>query len=134
MNETVIQEIANQLGIATDKAADFIQTYLPQYATLNVIQNVIGLSVLAIVIIVFSIFLYCAYRHYAARYVKRYGEKCYFFKYVDESLGAFIALIVLYTMIAFFGFCIAFVIPDTIGWIMYPEAQLISDCMYAIKQ
>ena len=29
MNETVIQEIANQLGMAVDQAGAFIQTYLP---------------------------------------------------------------------------------------------------------
>lgn len=34
MDSTVIQEIANQLGIAVDDAGAFIQQYLPQYASL----------------------------------------------------------------------------------------------------
>lgn len=38
MDSTVIQEIANQLGMAVDQAGQFITEHLPEFAGLKVVQ------------------------------------------------------------------------------------------------
>lgn len=40
MDDSVIQEIANQLGMAVDQAGQFIQEQLPNFAALQAVKSV----------------------------------------------------------------------------------------------
>lgn len=135
MNETVIQEIANQLGMAVDQAGAFIQTYLPQYAMLKAVNIGVPVLVFGIVLVVIAVIVYRCFKSYRADYAERgHTGRCTFGDYVDNSELMFI-LLALYTgCLVVYIFSLATIIPEMIGWVVFPEAQLISDCMNAIKQ
>ena len=130
MDDTVIKEIADQLGIATDQAAQFITTYLPQYASLKTMlcisYCVIAAVVFAIVLIAFCIVLHI--------YTKRDADPdimCYENEGLEEaSVALGIAAVSLF--VVFVVIC-AINIPNAIGWSQFPEAQLISEAINAIK-
>ena len=129
MNETVIQEIADQLGMAVDQAGVFIQTYLPQYAMIKAINIFIPMLIFTIILIIVYVIMYRSYRSYANNQIER-GRTTTFKKYLDDNhYQAFLAVIG-YTVLCIT--CFVLFIPEVIGWVAFPEAQLIKDCMTAI--
>lgn len=57
MNDRVIEEIANQLGMAVESTSQFLNDILPEYAAMKAIANggcaLLGLSIIVICVICF---------------------------------------------------------------------------------
>ena len=135
MNETVIQEIANQLGMAVDQAGVFIQTYLPQYAMLKTVHIGVPMLVFGIVLVVATVVVYRCFKSYKAYCAERSNvERCTFIDYVDNNEFMFIPLSVYAGFLIVYICALATFVPEMIGWMVFPEAQLINDCMDVIKQ
>lgn len=134
MNETVIQEIANQLGMAVDQAGAFIQTYLPQYAMLKAVNIGVPMIVFGIILIVVAVLLYRNFKSHKADCIEHgYVGRYTFSEYAFDSAFVYVTIIIyaicLFLYVAYF----VMFVPEMIGWAIFPEAQLISDCMNAIK-
>lgn len=110
MDSTVIQEIANQLGVAVDDVNIFIQQYLPQYANLQILYNVISAIMWAAFIIVVVIMSYKIFVH---QQHDMGGDFCT------------VTIIVSAIIIAFFIINLVCNVGNTIGWAAFPEASLI---------
>lgn len=124
MESTVIQEIANQLGMAVDEASKFIETYLPDFAMVQAI-NAAAPVAMTVTLLIFAIVLSIIY----------FRIGCYnvFFKkvVVDNEDAAFI-LIALGVIFIIFAICASVFIPQIIGWLNYPEAMLINMALNAV--
>ena len=117
MDSTVIQEIANQLEMAVDDAGVFIQQYLPQYANLQILYNILSaITWLAFIVITVVV----------ARRVFNY--QC------DNMNGDFCItnIVISKVIIVFIILNLVCNVANTIGWAMFPEASLIDmvfDCI-----
>lgn len=117
MDSTVIQEIASQLGIAVDDVNVLIQQYLPQYADLQILYNVISAIVWAAFIVVAVI---VARKIFVHQQHDHCGEFCT------------ATIVVSAIIIAFFIINLVCNVGNTIGWAVFPEASLIDmvfDCV-----
>lgn len=134
MDSTVIQEIANQLGMAVDQAGQFITEQLPAFAALKVVQCIVPLVIAWVVFLVLAIVAITAIAM-TSKSVKKAEEKHswrsdyedYFSFYVFVFAGV-LALVALFvaTIVS------ACAIPDIIGWSQYPEAMLIDMALKAV--
>ena len=135
MDQTVIQEIANQLGIAVDNVGVFINEQLPQYAAFKSMQLtalVIGVVVGFIAcVIVFTVMWFMGKRkvkleveddflHGREMKVSTLSEESYLFVIIWILFGL-AALVLLITAIIM---C-TILIPQIVGWVDYPQAMLI---------
>lgn len=116
MNSTVIQEIANQLGMAVDDAGTFIHQCLPQYASLQIFYNVMWMIAFVVLIVITVI---------VARKI--------FIHQQHDMDGEFCTTIIICsaTLVAVFMIPLVCSIGNAIGWIVFPEASLIDmvfDC------
>lgn len=120
MDATVIEEIANQLGMAVDQAGAFVTNILPQYAGLQMLQNIIGLSVATIVIIA-CIVVFVAYYKYVNKRAEndtRYEE---WERRSDINRCALVCgLIGIFAIAGIFIF-----LYHALGWHFFPEAMLL---------
>lgn len=115
MEATVIEEIAHQMGMAVDTAAQFVADILPQYAALMAWERGVVCAVLA-VLLVLCIIATVKYTKWAK---KEWNEYC-----TDEEfiilffVGAALTLAVLVIALA----CNI----STMGsWYFFPEAKLL---------
>lgn len=135
MDSTVIQDIANQLGIAVDQAGQFITEQLPAFAGLKVVQNAVPL------VISWAFFLVLAAVSITALVMTsksvrkaKENESIWESDYLDHAsfyvfgiVGAFaIFALIIATIVS------ACTIPDIIGWSQYPEAMLIDMALKAV--
>lgn len=128
MDSTVIQEIANQLGMAVDQAGQFIQEQLPQFAALKAMQNTIppvgSWSIFAaflIIGIVFALILKFA------NIKQDSGTE-------DICLIVIIASFILAGIMLLISLLITAVcVPKVIGWSEYPQAMLIDMALKAVQ-
>lgn len=125
MNETVIQEIANQLGIAVDQAGMFIQTYLPQYALLCAAKTFVTLGLMLICLIALIIVCKKLYS------LLRKDDYCEFNEEIIVLFICLTGLTVLLGLVFILGCFIA--LPEAISWLIFPEGQLIDMALNAIK-
>lgn len=117
MDSSVIQEIANQLGMAVDDAGAFIQQYLPQYASLQTLYNVMYI-ILWIMLI--AITVVAARKIFVHQQHDMDGEFCT------------MTIVVSTIFIVFFIYSLICAIGNAVGWAMFPEASLIDtvfDCV-----
>ena len=121
MDETVIQEIANQLGMGVDKAGDFIAANLPQYAALRLWSDVFILALLLLITVALGIAATLLYRHHAALEAK--GKWSDFDEYAIWVGGIGSCFLIVFIIAAIF------LVPGIIGWACFPEAQLIREAM-----
>ena len=143
MDSTIIQEIANQLGIAADQAGQFIVDYLPQYAAMKMVKPILFVVVMAISIIV----LFASCRFYGKKAQKELEEKIEEYKkaehhywemypdFEDSLYGkiAICAFLALLAEIVIFIVGLFIVSPTIIGWSNYPEAMLIDMAFKAVS-
>lgn len=148
MDSTVIQEIANQLGMAVDQAGKFVTEQLPAFAAIKVIQNVVPLVIVwalfAVFAVVALIALALCYKS-ASKEMKRaatdkendnfrsrydYDTDLWdsFMPFCVFSAAGIVALIVALIGI-FITACCA---PGIYGWSNYPEAMLIDMALKAV--
>lgn len=121
MDKTVIQEIANQLGIGVDRAGDFITTYLPQYAALMIWSDVFTLAVLLLMTVALGIASAKLYKHHKA--LRADDEWSNF-----DDYAAWTGVVGVLLAIAFL-IAVMLLVPSIIGWACFPEAQLIHQAM-----
>lgn len=124
MEETVIKEIANQLGMAVDQTGQFITAYLPQYAALKTWSDIFVLSMMLLVTVAFGVASAKLYKHYLA--LKEDGKWNDFDEYAQIAGIASGFCAVVFVIVSMF------LVPEIIGWACFPEAQLIREAMSAI--
>lgn len=140
--ETVIQEVANQLGIAVNQAGQFIAEYLPAYASLQIMKGSIVLATIwmgACVLLALAItFFAITFRQRKSDLMgvseKRYSLSSFTCDFDDYSLfWAFLFCLVVFIILLVFAAaetCI--MLPNIIGWQNYPEAMLIDMALKAV--
>lgn len=117
MDSTVIQEIANQLGMAADQAGQFITEQLPVFAEMKLWQLT---TTLLILLFVFAASVICALISYKTAHIpSESGFHCCSWTLAAFSLTALII-------------CTCISLPDIIGWSQYPEAMLIDMALKAV--
>lgn len=127
MDSTVIQEIANQLGMAVDQAGAFIQEQLPQFAALKAMQStipIIATWVIFGVLVIIGISAVIIYAVFNKRL--KYEVESALFEVILASLtlsGIMILIAIVTT---------AFCVPNIIGWSEYPQAMLIDMALKAV--
>lgn len=114
--DTVIHEIANQLGMAVDQAGQFIQEQLPNFAALKIIQLSTPLWILGILALVGLFFALLSFA---------------ITKDVDHSVFV-LSIIVFFGSLIVFVFWLLFALANIIGWSNYPEAMLIDMALKAV--
>lgn len=124
MEDTVIKEIANQLGMAVDQTGQFITTYLPQYAALRMWSDAFTLFILLLVTVILGVVAAKLYKHYKA--LEAEGKWNSFDEYAMVA-----GVVSLFFAVIFLGASVVLV-PNIIGWACFPEAQLIREAMSAI--
>lgn len=130
MDETVIKEIGNQLGMATDNAAQFIETYLPQYANLRVMLDIAYCIIAAVVFLILLIAFLLVFRVY-----KKRDDDPDISHWDNEGYGTATVVLLFLVVFAFVVLVVscAINIPNAIAWSQFPEAQLINEAIKAIK-
>lgn len=105
---TVVQEIANQLGIAVDQTGQFITTYLPQYAALQSMRSavIIGIVFLGFIIsfVAFIVFYKLSTKSYQDSDISDYFEAAFMVAGLI-ALSLFVVIII----------CLIIIGPDIIG-------------------
>lgn len=119
MDSTVIQEIANQLGMAVDDAGVFIRQCLPQYAELHVLYNVMYAIICVVLIAITAVM---ARKIFVRQQRDMDGEFC--------TAIIVISMIVIATCV----FCFVCSVGNAIGWAMFPEASLIDTVLDCVKE
>lgn len=111
MNEKVIEEIANQLGIAVDQASQFLGDMIPQYAGLQAL-NMAGGAFVALGFLVGGLIAVKIgipmYKNRKDRCDDRYWSPLGFGG--AAAISAFTCLVIILCNIA--------------GWVMFPEAKV----------
>lgn len=129
MDASVIEEIANQLGMAVDQAGMFITEHLPEFAALKVVQAttpvVIGWGIVAILAIITVVSFVIFYKAYTKQEYAMPGD---FVSAYIWSCSLAVLVIVVFIVILITGNCV----PDIIGWSNYPEAMLIDMALKAV--
>lgn len=121
MDATVVQEIADQLGIAVDQAGQFITEYLPMYAGMKATYGWVGIG--------FSIFLFilCLIGVIVSLKIS-FDEDKY---WQTRDIAQFTAIIFgVLGIVAFIFICC--LVPEAIGWTFYPEGKLIDTVLNSI--
>lgn len=116
MDSTVVQEIANQLGMAVDQAGKFIQEQLPNYAALKIIQlscPLYILGILAFISLIISIVSYLITRNID-------NDVCFI------SGAVFVVCFIIFVIVLLNS------LAQIIGWQEYPQAMLIDMALKAV--
>lgn len=135
--ETVVQEIANQLGMAVDQAGQFIMEQLPGYAALQAMKLLVPMLILLGLIIFLYVIGKVAERR--ADKLRKMNESEDKNDWTDPErietfewgsdiafLGAWIVIVILFIV------CVIN-LSHIIGWLNYPEAMLIDQAIQAIS-
>lgn len=137
MDSTVIQEIANQLGMAVDQAGQFVTEHLPAFAGLKVIQNVVPLVIVwalfFVLLIAALIALTIAVK--ARNKDNEDGDKMWSNRDLDDYASFWIyAFVGAFAVVALIIAAITTgcVVPDIIGWSNYPEAMLLDMALKSV--
>lgn len=142
--ETVIQEIANQLGMAVDQAGQFITEQLPNFAAIKVVQNVTTLVIVAVALIACAAAVILSYRFNTKSYMNHnyykkeeileethYWCSAYRWEFASFYVLVFFAILAIISFLCAIFVC-ADAIPNIIGWSNYPEAMLIDMALKAV--
>lgn len=113
--ETIVQKIANQLGMPVDQAGQFLAEQLPNYASMRMMQ------ISACLIIVAAIAVICLVGLIISLAVAKDSESTC----ATAFLCCFISVTVFLVLMSFF------LLPDLIGWMNNPEAMLIYKALQA---
>ena len=128
MEPKVIEEIAEQLGMAVGEAGKFIESILPQYAGLQVMENgsiaVFALAVFVVCVVVVS--------KSVAAIAELKNQKLDYYEYSDKSDPFWTAILVA-CPIGFFALAFAITVGgDALGWALFPDAKLLDMAVEAV--
>lgn len=127
MNEKVIEEIANQLGLAVDQASQLVAQVIPQYAAMKVMERSIEAAGFVLLVIVSAVVAIIAIRNY-----KRAPEMVSVFDRDEKEKWFYIALTSL--LVGAFATAITlFLVQQAAGWAMFPDAKVAEMVLDAIK-
>lgn len=116
MDATVIEEIANQLGMAVDTAAQFIADILPKYAGLMVWERTMPCVLLAVLFVICII----ACVKYAKWALKKWPEAT-----IDDQEAIVILSIGAAITLVFITLLLMHNITVMGSWHLFPEAMLL---------
>lgn len=139
MDPTVIEEIAEQLGMAADQAGQFVAENLPDFAALKAMQCagplvafLVLIAILMLVAITAGIVLAKARAKERLKYENGQTK-------LQNSWDDYISFWILAPALLFLGivFMISLVVvpsvvTDLVGWQQYPEAMLIDMALKAV--
>ena len=139
MDPTVIEEIAEQLGMAADQAGQFVAENLPDFAALKATQCAVPLvAFLSLVVILILVAIVSGVQLAKARAKKRLKYENGRIKDLDDW-DSYISFWILVGSLVILGITILFsflfvpsCITGLIGWQQYPEAMLIDVALKAI--
>lgn len=139
MDPTVIEEIAEQLGMAADQAGQFVAENLPDFAALKATQCAVPLvAFLSLVVILILVAIVSGVLLAKARAKKRLKYENGRIKNLDDwdsNISFWIlfgSLVILGITILFSFLFVPSCITGLIGWQQYPEAMLIDMALKAI--
>lgn len=145
MDSSVIQEIADQLGLAADAAGSFIQEHIPEFAAMKAMQTIIPLIVIwALLGIGIIVTLVAAIVFARQRKVDmdrkdqgkhpRYSRNCASMDCEDyPSFTVFVfAGIVSAALLVISVIATVNTMGDFIGWLQYPDAMAIQLALDAV--
>ncbi len=124
MDETVIEKISEQLGIAADKATQLLGQIIPQYAGMQAFNYFSSAFIPLISALLFFISAYLLYRN-SKTYVVTDDMEYYEKKEIEKNslymlIGVFccVAFGVLLLFMAVLNIC------DAVSWLCFPEAHI----------
>lgn len=120
MNEKVIEEIANQLGIAVDQASQVLVQIIPQYAGLQVLNYGIWTVATLILVVVAAVVVKIGFKKY---------EECDC-SYEEEMWLWIIGISLLVGAIATAAFL--YFAQQSAGWLLFPDAKIMEMVLSAI--
>ena len=129
MEPKVIEEIAEQLGMAVSEASKFVEGILPQYAGLQAMEN----GVLA----VFALVVFAACAAVALKSVKAIADlkkqKLGYYEYSDKADPLWTAFAIA-CPIGFAAMIFAVVSGiEAIDWALFPDAKLVEMAIEAVR-
>lgn len=127
MDSTIIQEIANQLGMAVDQAGQFITEQLPSFAAMKAIYPlswIIGSAIVAVISTV--VFIKCL------QAFKSEAKKSIFSEDIDVELTSIVGLVISAICMIVAVIVLAINVPNFIAWLAYPEAMLLDMALKAV--
>ena len=124
----VIEEIAEQLGMAVGEAAKFIESILPQYAGLQAMENgIIAVFTLAVFVACVVVVLKSI-----AAIVELKNQKLSHYEYSGKS-DSFWTAITVACPIGFIALLFAVLCGiDALGWALFPDAKLLVMAVKAV--
>lgn len=124
-NQTLVEQIAEQLGIAADAAGAFVAEQLPGYAALMASYKAIDLAIAGTVAAALIVLICIAGR---LVYIDTKDEMDGMKSFVFVICAACIAVVLMFA-----GLLTAPVICEMNGWLNYPEAQFLKEAMELVK-
>lgn len=141
MEATVIQEVANQLGLAADQAGQFITEHLPAFASMKVVQAWSAIGGMASVVVLFcaisliALAIAVKQRNADRLRIKEQGYSYCQSRKLDDYTPFFVSIVsaaVALMFMVFFVMLLSSCIPTIIGWQNYPDAMLIDMAIKAV--
>lgn len=126
MNEKVIEEIANQLGIAVDQASQFLAQIIPQYAELQVLNYGIWTVAALILVIIAVVVAKIGFKKY-----KECAGSDDIWHCVDDIAWFWVTLISL-TIGAIATAAFLYFTQQVAGWLLFPDAKVMEMVLSAI--
>lgn len=126
MNEKVIEEIANQLGIAVDQASQFLAQIIPQYAGLQVLNYGIWTVAALILVIIAVVVAKIGFKKY-----KECAGSDDIWHCVNDEKWFRVTLISL-TIGAVATVAFLYFTQQVAGWLLFPDAKVMEMVLSAV--
>ena len=126
MNEKVIEEIANQLGIAVDQASQFLVQIIPQYAELQMLNY----GILAVAALIFVIIAVVVAKIGFKEYRECAGSDD-IWHCIDDTTWFWVTLTSL-TIGAVATAAFLYFTQQVAGWLLFPDAKVVEMALKAI--
>lgn len=126
MNEKVIEEIANQLGIAVDRASQFLVQIIPQYAELQMLNY----GILAVAALIFVIIAVVVAKIGFKEYRECAGSDD-IWHCINDTTWFWVTLTSL-TIGAVATAAFLYFTQQVAGWLLFPDAKVVEMALKAI--
>lgn len=134
MDATIVQEIANQLGMAVDATSEWLSTALPLYAGYRTTVAVAWIVISAVVVVASLLAATILYRRTKAAIVRENESKGYraFYDWFDH-FAALACIIVLAICTACFLIPLLINIDTFVRWWFFPEGATLDMVLKAVR-
>lgn len=121
MSEKVIEEIANQLGIAVDQASQFLAQIIPQYAGLQVLNYGIWIVATLILVVVAAVVVKIGFKNFMeCEYYDTNSQMWWWIFCISLLVGAVATVAFLYFT------------QQVTGWLLFPDAKVMEMVLSAV--